>query len=304
MFFMPRIWRGWRIYDETKSRFCSTRDPVFFNSDMVTFTAKLQSRLSHGGRAPVRAWHQRYYFWSVRALDKIPFSVYDFFAYLPSGVVLIAIADYVMKLGLVAHETTGPFLIVILLVIAYVLGQVVAHLSSLFLEDTFVARMLRRPSLVLLGSGPVWKLFAWVFRNYFRPLPQATQDRVRQQCIRLECLETGEGLFLHVYARVTTNDKIQTRLDDFRNQYGFARNMSFSFFAGAIAILLAHLTFNKDVLLRWAALCFVTAIILLYRYLKFFRQYSYELFLRYAELPELKQVGKVTASMNVPQSDS
>jgi hypothetical protein len=172
-----------------------------------------------------------------------------------------------------------------LLVAAYVLGQVVAHLSSLFVEQALVTRFLQRPSFVLLGRGPRWQLLAWIFRNYFRPLPMATQDRVKQNSLRLGCPGEGDALFLHAYALVTANDRAQARLDDFRNQYGFARNMSFAFFIGSIAILVAHLTFNKTALLRWAAMCGVAAIILLYRYLKFFRQYSYELFLRYAEIP-------------------
>jgi hypothetical protein len=32
-------------------------------------------------------------------MDKIPFSVYDFFAYLSSGAVLVATVDYVWGLG-------------------------------------------------------------------------------------------------------------------------------------------------------------------------------------------------------------
>jgi hypothetical protein len=218
-------------------------------------------------------------------LDKIPFSVYDFFAYLSSGVVIIAVADYILRLGLATRETVGPIFAVMLLVGAYVLGQVVAHLSSLLLEQTFVARFLQRPSFVLFGSRPRWRLLAWIFRNYFRALPTATQDRVKQQALRLEWSGEGEALFLHAYALVTANDRAQGRLDDFRNQYGFARNMSFAFLVGSMAILIAHLTFNKAALLEWAAVCAVTSIILLYRYLKFFRQYSYELFLRYAEMP-------------------
>ena len=217
-------------------------------------------------------------------MDKIPFSVYDFFAYLSSGIVVIAIADYVMQLGLATRETVGPILGVMLLVVAYVLGQVIAHLSSFLLEQVFVGRILRRPSFALLGNTPRWQPVTLIFRNYFRPLPKQTQDRVAQQLRRRGYSGEGEALFLHAYAVVTASDRIQARLDDFRNQYGFARNMSFAFFVGAITIVCAHMTFNKGALLRWAALCSGAAIILLYRYLKFFRQYSYELFLRYAEL--------------------
>ncbi|HEY1525427.1 MAG TPA: hypothetical protein VGH51_04245 [Candidatus Angelobacter sp.] len=86
-------------------------------------------------------------------MGKIPFSVYDFFAYLPSGIVLIAIGDYVMHLGLAGREKVGSLMVIGLLVIAYVLGQVVAHLSSFIFEETLIARLLKKPSLILLGDG-------------------------------------------------------------------------------------------------------------------------------------------------------
>lgn len=61
--------------------------------------------------------------------------------------------------------------------------------------------------------------------------------------------------------------------------------MSFAFVTSAIALVIAHFVGLRPVRLRWGLLSGLTGIVLFYRYLKFFRQYLYELFLRYAELP-------------------
>ncbi len=84
---------------------------------------------------------------------------------------------------------------------------------------------------------------------------------------------------------MTANERTQARLDIFLNQYGFARNMSFAFLVSAVAIVAEHIYGTHPVRLRWSLLATFAAISLFYRYLKYFRQYSYELFLRYAELP-------------------
>jgi hypothetical protein len=218
-------------------------------------------------------------------VDKIPFSVYDFFAYLSSGTVLVVTADYVWDLNLLKSKEISPVLGVALIVLAYVTGQIISHFSALLMEQTLVHRILKRPSSLLLGASPRWRLCKWIFPQFHRALPESTQHRVRQQAVARACDATGEGLFLHAYATATRDERIQKRLDDFRNQYGFARNMSFAFLTSALAIVIAHWVGHHPIRLRWALLAGFGGIALFYRYLKFFRQFSYELFLRYAELP-------------------
>lgn len=218
-------------------------------------------------------------------MDKIPFSVYDFFAYLSSGAVWVLTADYVLGLGLLNQKDLSVVLGVALVIFAYVCGHIVAHFSSFTMEQLVVARLLKRPTSILMGGHPRFRLFKWAFPNYFRPLPKHTQTRVNDQAAaRGAAGVAGEGLFLHAYPIVTSNSAVQTRLDDFRNQYGFARNMSFALIVSAATILVAHRLAFHPVSLRWAVLSAVAGVALFYRYLKFFRQYSYELLLRYAEL--------------------
>jgi hypothetical protein len=218
-------------------------------------------------------------------MEKIPFTIYDFFAYLSSGGVWVLTADYVLAFGLLDREKITPMLAVLLIIFAYVCGHIVAHFSSLILEQTVVARLLRRPNSVLMGEHARSRFFKWVFPGYFRALPQPTQRRVVAQAEARGAQTTGEALFLHAYPIVTANGALQARLDDFRNQYGFARNMSFAFLTSMVAILVAHHLGYHPVGFRWALLSGLAGIALFYRYLKFFRQFSYELFLRYAELP-------------------
>jgi hypothetical protein len=218
-------------------------------------------------------------------VDKIPFSVYDFFAYLSSGSVWLVTLDYVLGMGLLEREKMSPVLGVVLVVFAYVCGHIVAHFSSFILEHLVIARFLKRPNAVLLGERPRWVVLKYVFPNYFRALPRQTQARVREQAEARSASATGEGLFLHAYPIVSSSASVQARLDDFRNQYGFARNMSLAFLTSCGAIIVAHHFGNHPVRYRWAFLAGAAGVALFYRYLKFFRQYSYELFLRYAELP-------------------
>jgi hypothetical protein len=219
-------------------------------------------------------------------MDKIPFSVYDFFAYLSSGAVLVATADYVWGLGLLSDRAIGAALAVALLTITYVVGQTVAQFSSLFFEQIVVDRILKRPSSLLMGAKPTLRAFKWLFPNYHRPFATSTQENVRTQAASRDCLVEGEGLFQHAYPLVTADERAQARLDDFRNQYGFARNMAFAFVVAAAAIVLASWCGQQHLRLRWALLAFVASVTMFYRYLKFFRQFSYELFLRYAALPK------------------
>lgn len=217
-------------------------------------------------------------------MDKIPFTVYDFFAYLSSGAVLVATADYIWGLGLLANKEVSPILGVALIILAYVTGHIIAHFSSWLLEQTIVHRVLKSPSVLLLGGEPRWNLFALVFRNYHRPLSKSTQQQVREQAAARNCKAKGEDLFQHAYPIVTSNERFQVRLDDFRNQYGFARNISFALFTSAVAVCVAY-GLGHAVRLRWAILSAVGGVGMFYRFLKFFRQYSYELLLRYSELP-------------------
>jgi hypothetical protein len=218
-------------------------------------------------------------------MDRIPFSVYDFFAYLFSGAVVLAAVDYIYGTGILLQKSISPVLGAALVIFAYVTGQIVAHISASVLEHFFIKRVLQLPSLLLLNAKPRWVLFKWIFPNYHCSLPENIREQVLKTAQQRGCHSTGEGLFLHIYPIVTANDRVQARLDEFRNQYGFSRNMCFAFLIAGVAIAISHKYGSHAVELRWSILAIIASVSLFYRYLKFFRQYSYELFIRYSGLP-------------------
>jgi hypothetical protein len=225
-------------------------------------------------------------------VEKIPFSVYDFFAYLSSGAILLLTADYLWHLGLLRNQDVNVLLSIVLIILAYIVGQTVAQFSSFLLEQLVVGRLLKRPSIVLLSGKKPSAPLRLLFPNYYRPFSESTRQRILAQATSRNCSAEGEGLFEHVYPVVTTIERHQSRLDEFRNQYGFARNVSFALVVSAVAICAARFYGTHAVTIRWAVLAALGAVTMFYRYLKFFRQYSYELFLRYSHLDASGQVGK------------
>jgi hypothetical protein len=83
------------------------------------------------------------------------------------------------------------------------------------------------------------------------------------------------------------------RLNSFLNLYGFCRNLSLALILAVPLLLYGALReFDYKTLqgingdrLAWAAVALVASIGMFYRYLKFFRHYTVEVFMTYAELP-------------------
>jgi hypothetical protein len=223
-------------------------------------------------------------------MKNIPFTVYDFFAYLSSGSVIVAAIDYLYGYQWLMQDEISTPLALLLIFLSYVTGHVVAHASSLLLENLFVDRILRRPSLTLMGDTSRRRL-RFFFPGYYRALPKETQERVRAQARQRAFSGSGEALFMHIYGVVVQDESIRKRLDEFRNLYGFSRNLAFAFLAVALMFGLGTHWSDKPPSLWWSVIAVVIGLSMLYRYLKFFRQFSYLLFITYAELPRPNKKG-------------
>jgi hypothetical protein len=216
-------------------------------------------------------------------MSRIPFTVYDIFAYLSSGSVLVAVVDYLYgEQWLFEKEQTAIFAL-FLLFITYIAGHIIAHFSSLILEYFFVGRVLLRPTEILMGRKR--PLLPLLFRLYYKSLPEETQERVKYKAKVRGFVGSGEALFIHVFGVVKQEPSTKERVETFRNLYGFSRNLTFAFLLVGILLLIGS-TDGRPVLPRaWALVSLGCSIAMLYRYLKFFRQYSYEILITYAELP-------------------
>lgn len=176
---------------------------------------------------------------------------------------------------------------VLLVVVAYLTGQVIANVSGFLIESKLVAEGLGRPTVHLLGADE--KKLAALFPGYYRPLPAVTQQRVLTRAqAEAGITSVDEGLFFHCHALVKRQPVALERLNTFLNLYGFCRNVCMALLIVAPALVLGIVLGTADTGQIgpgwWATAAFVAAVGMFYRYLKFFRQYGVELFTTFAEL--------------------
>ncbi len=214
-------------------------------------------------------------------MDKLPFSFYDFFGYLASGFLVLITADYVFPGEWIIKDQLSVVMSIFWILVAYIVGQVLAGPAAWLLERNIIGKLLQRPSVNLFRDPPrVW--WAKLFPGYFTPLPTTTRRRIMEKAEVAGAAETGEGLFVLAFGIVKADKEAMTRLNTFLNLYGFCRNISFASLSCVIIILVGSWQTGLAANLPWILVALGCAVGMFYRYLKFFRQYSYELFLTYA----------------------
>lgn len=218
-------------------------------------------------------------------MKEFPFDPYDFFGYLAAGFVVLFGLELVVGVPKILGQDLKLLDLTAVVLAAYVAGQIAATPSKWLLEDVIVHRLLKAPSVNLMHEGTYQTRLWLLFPGYFEALPTAIQQRITAKA-KAEGLEqaTGEVLFLHIRFRdyIRTDATLMGRLASFLNKYGFNRNLSFVallFCVGVLAGTPFDLTTDTT---RYALMAGVTSILLFYRYIKFFKQYTYELFNSYA----------------------
>jgi hypothetical protein len=115
-------------------------------------------------------------------MEKLPFSVYDFFAYLASGFVVLASIDFAFDLGWILKKEIGLPMGVFGVVAAYIVGHVNASLSGFFIETLIVKKLLHEPEVALFEDYPLEgranRARRLMFSGFYRPLTETTRSRV------------------------------------------------------------------------------------------------------------------------------
>jgi hypothetical protein len=212
-------------------------------------------------------------------MDRIPFDPYDFFGYVASGVLVLVAMQLVFGFPQVMGHELRLFDSALVLLSVYVAGQLVATPAKALLEDLLVDKVLRRPSVNLFESKKP-AIRGFVFPGFYKPLPEAIRKRILDRGISDGISSAGEELFLRVRYKpeILENESLMKKLDAFISKYGFSRNLAFTSVALGVSLLLKSLLSADHALVKYAVTALIAGILLLYRYLKFFRQYSYELF--------------------------
>lgn len=217
-------------------------------------------------------------------MNRIPFSVYDFFGYLASGFLFMVAVDYVIGKQWVLGEDLSAIFALLFIIIAYVIGQINAGIAAWLLERNVVGKWLGWPGTNLF-TNPQKKTLPKLFPGYFTMFPIAIRKKTLEKAKSEGIAETGQTLFIHAFAKVKRDENTMARLNIFLNLYGFCRNISTVLLFASIMLIATSWGEGNLHRLVFALAAMVGAVGMFYRYLKFFRQYSYELFISYLVSP-------------------
>jgi hypothetical protein len=213
----------------------------------------------------------------------LPFSVYDFFGYLAAGMVVLVGLQFLGGAPPVLGREHSAMDTIALVLAIYIVGQVVAGIAKPVLEDFLVRRLLGPPSFVLVSARRSGVMPA-IFRGYFTPLPERVRKRLVARASDEGAPSSGEALFLHIrfHGELRNDPALMKRLDAFLSQYGFARNVALALTVIGLSALVEARFVHRANLPFYGTMSLLLGVGMFYRYLKFFRQYSYELFNCYA----------------------
>jgi len=222
-------------------------------------------------------------------LKQIPFTDYDFWAYLSAGFLLLFAIDQATGFHWLLRESWTAVQGIIAVSLAYAVGHLCAGLSSFVLERGFIRRGVGAPEEVLFGRVKVPPpVLRWLALEYFQPLSMEAQQRVLEKAAKHNITEPGRAMFALAFTSVKLNSTVKGRLDNFLNQYGFCRNTALVAFLDAGILYTGYLQPHGKVELlyaTWGALVLGGGMVM--RYMKFYRHYSWELFTSFAFIDEV-----------------
>lgn len=210
-----------------------------------------------------------------------PFTNYDFYAYLTSGLLLFFACDLIYNNAELFFRDDWSFIATAAVVaVAYALGQIMAIPSSLIIEHLVVGKVIAKPITVQLAESASWyqKVLGFSVGRYYQPFSKSMRELVMSKAKKKlnipseQNVKDTEDIFQVAYTIARKDEDVRTRLDDFRNQYGFARNLTF------VTLLIILLMYAENVL-TWDtfALFTVLAILFFLRFLKFLSAYHAEI---------------------------
>lgn len=216
-----------------------------------------------------------------------PLTNYEFYAYLTTGMIVVAAADRAFMGSVLANEASWKVVYAVFwTAIAYLIGHIVAMPSSALLEHWLAKRVLRDPSAIILGLEEKRlreRCFGTVVgAREYEPFPKDFRSGILTKIAGVlkvsESAVEPEAAFQCAFAQARSITDSATRMDNFLNQYGLCRNVSFAsaLAAGFLAWFACQTGERLDTILAIGA--GVLALGMFARFIKFYAAYTREVF--------------------------
>lgn len=223
-----------------------------------------------------------------------PFTKYDFYAYLASGLMVLLFVDRIFgnSAYLINRADWGFVAGAMAVSLAYITGQIIAIPSSLILEHLLFKAVLRSPIVLQVGiKKPRFheKVLSALVGRYYGPLPENVGSKIKSKARNILKMKdedpdvSAEALFQVAFVEARKNEDTRNRMDDFRDQYGFSRNIAF------IALMVFCMSLMKhsipNAIEVGALVVFITMFV---RFLKFYSSFQAEILRTFAFASEEK----------------
>jgi len=227
----------------------------------------------------------------VEMRDWFPLTNYEFYAFVASGMLLVATIDYCFADGVLVHRPEWTLVqIVFWTVISYVAGHICAAPASAIIEHFIARTIFREPGAVALRlEERRWREYAlaWAFAHReYAPFNSATLAGIRKAFItraggKLDQIITTHAIFEMAYPLARQNQDTAQRLESFQNTYGFCRNICFVALVAAGCLTYRYWQTKTDWDL-WLTIGAVATSVGMYgRFLKYYALFGREVLLRF-----------------------
>lgn len=217
-------------------------------------------------------------------MQKIPFSVYDLFGYLSCGFLLCVTYDFTFGGQVLLVENLPTTYAIFWIVTAYIIGHINANLSSWIIERNLVGRFLGKPERILLNGSANIKYWKLLFPGYYTRINEEICSRIHCKAEKVGVEGKPEILFHHVRSHAKQDPTTWLRVEVFLERYGFCRNISFALFLSSLILISSGILKNSCTHSKYSFFAIAGSVGMLYRYLKFYRQYSFEMFTAYPDI--------------------
>ena len=217
--------------------------------------------------------------------SNFPFTDYDFYGYLASGLTLLFLADlFFNDIGVFTSQKLTFISGTLIIAVSYFFGHILAAPSQAFLEKLLLQKIMSRPTDVILRKkdlSHITKFISFILVGQeYAPFSKKISDEIlasvaNQLNMEIKDLTQGE-IFEVTYQKARQNTYSQDRLGKFLNLYGFCRNMSMALLIGSIFAIIGN---GSNMFIAGVLLFF--SVLMYFRLVKFYCAYMREIFRGY-----------------------